>query len=60
MYLIIDETGEYFTCTSITQALLDEADRGIINIIIISGNQPVQWRKDGWYGINSYDQGDEV
>tara|TARA_R110000850_G_scaffold4741_2_gene20909 strand:+ start:3237 stop:3425 length:189 start_codon:yes stop_codon:yes gene_type:complete len=60
MYLIIDETNETLTCEELTQDLLDAADANIIDIISISGNQPQQRIKNGWYGINRYVEGEII
>lgn len=53
MYLFILEDGEILKSVEVTQDDFDMVDIGILEIISISGPQPVTYYKGDWRGINT-------
>lgn len=52
MYLIIHEDGNLETALTLTDGDFKAVDDGIIDIVDVTGLQPVVYHDGSWYGIN--------
>jgi len=53
MYLFIFEDGEVKKYDKVCQGDFDEADAGILDVIDVSADEPLQYHDCGWHEIES-------